>query len=57
MATRKRPARKIPELPKCGPCNGTGEVPRAVRVGRKHRLVGQQSGICLSCLGTGEATD
>ncbi|MFD5078139.1 hypothetical protein [Streptomyces sp. NPDC058371] len=57
MAGRKSPARKAPELRKCEPCNGTGETPRTVRVGRKQRVVGQQSGICLACFGTGEATD
>ncbi|MGW3916084.1 hypothetical protein ACWEBX_31905 [Streptomyces sp. NPDC005070] len=46
-----------PAAPKCGPCNGTGEVARSVRVGRKRRTVGEQAGICLACFGTGEATD
>lgn len=60
VAARKTTARRkapVPEAVKCGPCNGTGEVPRAVRVGRKQRVVGQQSGICLACFGSGEATD
>ncbi|MET7886208.1 MULTISPECIES: hypothetical protein [Streptomyces] len=56
MATKKTP-RPAPVPPKCGPCNGTGEVARTVRVGRKRRTVGQQAGICLACFGTGEATD
>ncbi|WP_328768622.1 hypothetical protein [Streptomyces sp. NBC_00286] len=57
MAVRKRPARKPPAPKKCEPCNGTGEVTRTVRVGRKQRVVGQQAGICLACFGSGEATD
>ncbi|GAA2647835.1 hypothetical protein [Streptomyces vastus] len=57
MATRKRPARKPPPSKKCQPCDGTGEVTRSVRVGRKQRVVGQQTGICLACFGSGEATD
>ncbi|MET9408133.1 hypothetical protein ABZX90_20575 [Streptomyces sp. NPDC002935] len=59
MATKKTPPRPAPApaAPKCGPCNGTGEVARTVRVGRKHRTVGEQAGICLACFGTGEATE
>ncbi|WP_151482553.1 hypothetical protein [Streptomyces albicerus] len=60
MAARKTTARRkatVPEPVKCEPCNGTGEVARTVRVGRKQRVVGQQSGICLACFGTGEAAD
>ncbi|MFI1104198.1 hypothetical protein [Streptomyces melanogenes] len=43
-----------PRTTPCEPCKGTGEVSRTVRVGRRHRAVGQQTGICLSCLGAGE---
>ncbi|MET7603214.1 hypothetical protein ABZS96_11880 [Streptomyces avermitilis] len=57
MAAKKTPPPPAPAPPKCGPCNGTGEVARAVRVGRKRRTVGEQAGICLACFGTGEATD
>ena len=60
MATRKTTSRRkapAPEPAKCGPCNGTGEVARTVRIGRKQRVVGQQTGICLACLGSGEAND
>ncbi|MGW0761949.1 hypothetical protein ACWD1Y_36680 [Streptomyces sp. NPDC002814] len=60
MAARKttKPSKAAASKPaKCGPCHGTGEVARTVRVGRKQRVVGQQSGICLACFGTGEATD
>ncbi|MET8082306.1 hypothetical protein [Streptomyces sp. NPDC005303] len=46
-----------PELAKCPTCKGTGEVSRTVRVGRRQRPVGQQTGLCLACLGSGEATD
>lgn len=59
-AARKATARRkatVPRPVKCKPCNGTGEVARAVRVGRTQRSVGQQAGICLACFGTGEATD
>ncbi|WP_198535610.1 hypothetical protein [Streptomyces caatingaensis] len=52
MATRKA---TTPEPPKCPTCKGTGEVSRTVRVGRKRRTVGQQTGLCLTCLGSGEA--
>ncbi|MER7478640.1 MULTISPECIES: hypothetical protein [Streptomyces] len=41
----------------CPVCHGTGEVARTVRVGRKHRVVGEQSGLCLNCLGSGQAPD
>lgn len=60
MAARKATARRkttAPEPAKCPTCDGTGEVARTVRVGRKQRPVGQQTGICLACLGSGEATD
>jgi DnaJ-class molecular chaperone len=43
------------EPAKCPTCKGSGEVSRTVRVGRKHRTVGRQTGICLTCLGSGEA--
>jgi DnaJ-class molecular chaperone len=43
-----------PKTLPCGPCHGTGEVSRTVRVGRKQRPVGQQTGLCLNCLGAGE---
>ncbi|QKZ19903.1 hypothetical protein [Streptomyces chartreusis] len=60
MAAKK--ARKAPapvlEPAECLTCKGTGEVSRTVRVGRKQRSVGRQTGICLACLGSGEtATD
>ncbi len=44
-----------PPAKDCPVCKGTGEVARTVRVGRKHRAVGQQTGLCLNCLGSGEA--
>ncbi|MGW0628959.1 hypothetical protein [Streptomyces sp. NPDC002758] len=57
MATRKtaRPAAPAEEPTKCPVCDGTGEVSRAVLVGRKRRAVGEQTGLCLNCLGSGEA--
>lgn len=61
VATAKKPGARPkttePQPAKCEPCDGTGEVSRTVRVGRKQRNVGQQTGICLACFGTGEATD
>ncbi|MCX4672855.1 hypothetical protein OG453_40510 [Streptomyces sp. NBC_01381] len=54
MAAKKTPARKLTAA-KCKPCKGTGEVSRPVRVGRKHRVVGEQTGMCLACFGSGEA--
>lgn len=47
----------VPQPEKCKPCNGTGEVSRTVHVGRKRRPVGQQTGLCLACLGSGETAD
>ncbi|WOX10881.1 hypothetical protein [Streptomyces sp. N50] len=49
-------ARKTSKPPtkQCPPCKGTGEVYRTIRVGRRQRPVGQQTGICLNCLGSGE---
>ncbi len=44
-----------PRPTSCPTCKGTGEVSRTVRVGRKRRAVGEQSGICLTCLGSGQA--
>jgi hypothetical protein len=55
---RKTTARKVPEAAvpaRCEVCKGTGQVAVNVRVGRRHRLVGQQEGMCLSCFGSGEA--
>ncbi|MFE5174080.1 hypothetical protein [Streptomyces sp. NPDC056634] len=55
MAAKKQTPPRPPAAKQCGPCKGTGEVPVSVRVGRKRRVVGQQNGLCLTCLGTGEA--
>ncbi|MFF7130794.1 hypothetical protein ACFZBZ_00470 [Streptomyces sp. NPDC008196] len=60
-AAKKPPARRRkttaakPEPAPCRTCKGSGEVSRTVRVGRKQRPVGQQTGLCLACLGSGEA--
>ncbi|MFF4782327.1 hypothetical protein ACFY3E_13635 [Streptomyces griseorubiginosus] len=51
MAARKTTK---PKTRACEPCKGTGEVSRTVRVGRKQRVAGAQTGICLNCLGAGE---
>ncbi|WP_197351385.1 hypothetical protein [Streptomyces bathyalis] len=51
------PATRKPKAPqKCATCKGSGEVSKTVRVGRKRRTVGQQTGLCLTCFGSGEAT-
>ncbi|WP_042408856.1 hypothetical protein [Streptacidiphilus carbonis] len=58
--TRKRVAAKpalAPEPARCEPCEGTGLVPKTVRVGQRHRNVGDQQGACLTCWGTGIAAD
>ncbi|MBQ1088234.1 hypothetical protein [Streptomyces sp. B93] len=52
--TSKTPS-KVTTLP-CPVCKGTGEVSRTVRVGRKRRTVGAQTGLCLNCLGSGQIT-
>ncbi|GAB2575649.1 hypothetical protein GCM10027168_05750 [Streptomyces capparidis] len=43
--------------PECPACKGEGQVARTVRVGRKRRPVGEQEGICLTCFGSGEASE
>ena len=56
--TARRPAKPAPapvEPSPCSVCKGTGQVAVTVRVGRRHRPVGQQEGMCLTCLGTGTA--
>jgi DnaJ-class molecular chaperone len=55
MAAPKAPATAPAEPAKCPTCKGSGEVSRTVHVGRKRRPVGRQTGICLACLGSGEA--
>ncbi|MCL8017679.1 hypothetical protein [Streptomyces sp. AS02] len=54
-ATRRKPA--PPEPAKCPDCDGQGEITEAVKVGvRKGRITDdRQSGLCLTCWGTGEA--
>ncbi|MFD9430777.1 hypothetical protein [Streptomyces sp. NPDC060002] len=54
MATPDTSAHET-EANACPVCKGTGEVSRTVHVGRKRRAVGEQSGLCLNCLGSGEA--
>lgn len=54
MTVRKSTARRTPANQPCPDCEGTGEVSRSVHVGRKRRVAGQQTGICLTCLGAGE---
>ncbi|WP_369186360.1 hypothetical protein [Streptomyces sp. R08] len=55
MAIPKAAVPASAEPAKCPVCKGTGEVSRTVHVGRKRRAVGQQTGLCLNCLGSGEA--
>ncbi|WP_425833753.1 hypothetical protein [Streptomyces fractus] len=59
MAPRKARTAPAPAVkaPKCRVCKGSGEVSIKVRVGRKQRPVGDQTGLCLTCFGSGEATD
>ncbi|MEU1624111.1 hypothetical protein ABZ746_01925 [Streptomyces sp. NPDC020096] len=55
--TRNNPRRQPAEPPKCETCKGTGEIATTVRVGRRRRDTGaQQVGMCLTCLGSGNAT-
>ncbi|CAM5307168.1 hypothetical protein SCHAM137S_01345 [Streptomyces chartreusis] len=54
---RKAAPAPVLEPTECSTCKGTGEVSRTVHVGRKRRPAGQQTGICLACLGSGKATD
>ena len=53
--TTARPAKSATPVDPdpCSVCKGTGTVAVTVRVGRRHRNVGQQDGICLSCFGNG----
>ncbi|MDT7847943.1 hypothetical protein [Streptomyces justiciae] len=53
MAAARKPVKS--KLAKCPTCHGTGEVSRTVHVGRKRRPVGQQTGLCLNCLGSGQS--
>ncbi|MEU6853538.1 hypothetical protein ABZ901_26890 [Actinacidiphila alni] len=59
MAARKttnhRTTKPAEQPPACEVCKGTGQVAVTVRVGRRHRVAGQQEGMCLSCFGTGQA--
>ncbi|MFJ2636449.1 hypothetical protein ACIO6U_31475 [Streptomyces sp. NPDC087422] len=57
VVAARRPAKPVPKTPPpCEVCKGTGQVAATVRVGRRHRVVGQQEGMCLSCFGTGTGT-
>lgn len=44
-------AEPVPE--ECPACKGAGTVAVTVRVGRRHRVVGEQDGMCLACFGSG----
>ncbi|MFJ1999150.1 hypothetical protein [Streptomyces chartreusis] len=54
-ATRRKTA--LPKPAKCPDCDGHGEITEAVKVGtRKGRITDhRQTGLCLTCLGFGEA--
>lgn len=58
-APRRKTVPAKPEPVKCPDCDGHGEITEAVKVGtRKGRLTDDhQTGLCLTCLGTGQATD
>ncbi|MFF4114637.1 hypothetical protein ACFY0P_14345 [Streptomyces sp. NPDC001714] len=55
MAAPKTTPPPEPKPAECSVCHGSGEVSRTVQVGRKQRVVGQQTGLCLNCLGSGDA--
>jgi DnaJ-class molecular chaperone len=59
MAARKTtPKPPTTDPVPCPECKGTGEVTVPVRVGRiRTETDHRQSGICLTCLGSGQATD
>ncbi|MCF3961395.1 hypothetical protein [Streptomyces fuscigenes] len=52
-ATARTATKPPSEPPACPSCKGSGQVARTVRVGRRQRVVGQQEGLCLTCLGSG----
>ncbi|MET8446592.1 hypothetical protein [Streptomyces sp. NPDC005209] len=58
MPAAKKPAARRAHRPKkCPDCKGTGEITETVRVGpRKGRATAdQQTSLCLTCLGSGDA--
>ncbi|MFF9491981.1 hypothetical protein [Streptomyces flaveolus] len=57
--TRRRTTPSAPEPALCPDCDGTGETRETVRVGtRKTRVTDDhQTALCLTCWGTGQATD
>ena len=57
MAARKTTRKPTPK--KCPDCSGAGETAETVRVGSRTRrdTDHRQAVLCLTCLGTGEATD
>lgn len=55
MATKTRTKTAVAAPEPCPDCGGTGETPQPVT--RRRGTVQGQMGVCLSCLGTGEATD
>ncbi|MFD7610962.1 hypothetical protein [Streptomyces sp. NPDC059828] len=59
MAARKTTARTT-RAKKCPDCKGTGETTETVRVGsvrNSHETTDRQAALCLTCLGTGHATN
>ncbi|MFE5816961.1 hypothetical protein ACFQ6S_26640 [Streptomyces sp. NPDC056479] len=61
MTAAKKPATRrktpLPRPSKCPDCGGNGECTEAVKVGtRKGRITDDhQTGLCLTCWGSGEA--
>ncbi|RII15347.1 hypothetical protein DSC45_14365 [Streptomyces sp. YIM 130001] len=57
VATAKKPRTRRPQPTPCPTCKGTGEASRLIRTGPLRRVVGEQTGMCLACLGTGHAPE
>lgn len=55
MATKTRVKTAVAAPEPCPACEGSGETPQPVN--RRRGTIRGQMGVCLSCLGTGEATD
>lgn len=56
MPAARKSAAKKPTAQQCTTCKGSGEVAVHVQVGsrRKRTTEHEQTGLCLTCLGSGE---